>query len=313
MKVQDCKRSSLLPRFGRLVAVGMMAVALLSPIGAQAAEMSLFYEDFESNDLVQWSDVQYWNVVGVGGGSDGKKARGVGNEGRYSELIARKSTLGYQNIRLAFRYRVSGFEGGDLAYVVALKGPAYAWETFATFSENSEGWQSLTIDLPADYGDQASFRFGFMMEANAADDNFDVDSIRLYAMDGEEVISEEPEPELPINPEEGDQPTDETAVETPEEEGDQSTTSGDTSPDDGQQSQQSGTQLASVPSQSGNSQAAPAQVLAAADSAQEVALGSYLPNTGGSGLVGWGSLLVVAGLVSAGWRWYAWLGRGLRV
>lgn len=292
------------------MAAGMVVGGLaLGPSTSLAAEeVDFFYEDFEHLELTRWDNTYNWSLVGASADSDGKKSRGYGNAEQLSSITKSISTVCYDQLGLSFQYRISGFEGVDVAKVIVQAGSEFSWVSLASYGQNTDGWQQATVSIPSQFAGRSNFGFGFMVEANAADDMFYVDNIRLHGLEVECLENSEAYVEQYDEVEGVNENQNETENESEndsslsdddqEDQDDEVVGVSDRSDSDDQTtSSEDGEALSSGSNNGGNNQGAESLVLASVNQLPSPVSGSTLPLTGGSGMAWIGASLSLAGLL----------------
>lgn len=222
MKLQKRSRSKIVLLGGMMLGSLLIVVAIIgamsgpalsaqSPTG-QASWDTVFTETFESGISADWTvsdgnddtdGEYYWATTtytasegtnsawATGGGADGSSlTAGTDNypNNALSYMVRDSVNLsGTTNVRLNFDYLVQTEPALDILQVTASSDGA-TYDTLATYSGDSEGWQSETLSLN-DYADEEEVWIRFFFSSNGANNDVGVfvDNIVLESLTAQQT------------------------------------------------------------------------------------------------------------------------------
>lgn len=155
--------------------------------GAQAGQVTIWEDGFESEDFSRWSSVSGgWKIVTDEAGAQSGNRRAQVSGGEIEILTKEISTVGYlEPIVFEFYWKVnSGLEVNDHVYAQWTEDGGGHYGNLTDFAGSLVGdWQLASFVLPVDAANNPQFGVRFISFVDSGTQEiFSIDSVRLYGV-----------------------------------------------------------------------------------------------------------------------------------
>lgn len=173
------------------IATMVLALVPAFPQIVSAAGTVLFTDSFENEPAFSsptWTADSQWGTTGSNAYTGSRKARVLGHASSTDTLETTIDTSDYENISLAFWYKLDGLDVGDSVVVEWFDGSVWN-EVVSLDGQSGDGddsvdWIVSSSTLPAGAADKANFAIRFTSNLDTGSDQFLLDDVTV---EGDEI------------------------------------------------------------------------------------------------------------------------------